>query len=40
MSGIFGLYVGAWLVIWLTAAAWVKVRFPDSAVGKWAATIC
>lgn len=40
MSLIFGLYVGAWFVLWLSLFAWAKIRFPDSAAGKVAATIC
>lgn len=40
MNGVFGLYFGAWLVLWLSLFAWVKIRFPDSAPGKVLATIC
>lgn len=40
MQLIFGLQVGAWLLLWLAAFAWVKIRFPDSSAGKVLATIC
>jgi hypothetical protein len=39
MQLIFGLQVGLWLLLWLTAFAWVKMMFPDSAPGKVLATI-
>lgn len=40
MSGVFGIYVGAWIIFWLSVLAWLKIRFPNSAPGKVAATIC
>lgn len=40
MQGVFGLYFLAWLLLWLSAFAYVKIHFPDSAPGKVLATIC
>jgi len=40
MQLAFGLQSLAWLLLWLSAFAWVKIRFPDSAPGKVLATIC
>ena len=40
MQAAYGLQFGAWLLLWLAAFAWIKVRFPDSTPGKVLATIC
>lgn len=40
MQGVYGLYFGAWLVLWLSLFAWVKIRYPTSAPGRVLATIC
>jgi hypothetical protein len=40
MQLAYGLQFGAWLILWLSLFAWVKIRFPDSSAGKVLATIC
>ena len=40
MQGVYGMYFGAWLILWLSLFAFIKIRFPDSAPGKVLATIC
>ena len=39
MQAAFGLQFGAWLLLWLSLFAWVKLRFPDSAPGRVLAAI-
>ena len=39
MQVAYGLQFGAWLLLWLSVFAWVKIWFPDSAPGKVLATI-
>lgn len=34
MQLVVGLHFGAWLVLWLTLFAWVKLTYPDSAAGR------
>lgn len=29
-----GLHFGAWLVLWLALFTWVRLMYPDSAVGR------
>lgn len=29
-----GLHFGAWLVLWLTLLAWVRLTYPNSAPGR------
>jgi hypothetical protein len=40
MQAVYGLQFGAWLLLWLSLFAWVKIRFPDSIPGQVLATIC
>ncbi len=40
MQLAYGLQFGAWLLLWLTAFPWVKIRFPDSTPGRVLATVC
>ena len=40
MQLIYGLQFGAWLLLYLSAFALVKIRFPDSVPGRILATIC
>jgi hypothetical protein len=40
MQAVFGVQVLAWLLLWLSVFAWVKIRFPDSAPGRVLAVIC
>lgn len=40
MQAVFGLQVGAWLLLWLAAFSIIKIRFPDSVPGKVLSTIC
>ena len=29
-----GLHFGAWLILWLTLFAWVRLSYPNSAPGR------
>lgn len=29
-----GLHFGAWLILWLTLMAWVRLSYPNSAPGR------
>lgn len=40
MQLVYGLQFGAWLLLWLSAFAFIKIRFPGSAPGKVLATVC
>lgn len=40
MQLAYGIQFGAWLLLYLSLFAWIKIRFPDSAPGKVLATIC
>ena len=40
MNAVYGLYFGAWLVLWLSLFAWIKIRWPQSLPGKVLSTIC
>lgn len=39
MQTVFGIQVLAWMLLWLSAMAWIKIRFPNSSAGKVLATI-
>lgn len=34
MQLIVGIHFGAWLVLWLTLFAWVRLAYPDSAPAR------
>lgn len=34
MQAVVGLHFGAWLVLWLALLAWVRLSYPDSAIGR------
>lgn len=40
MQAAFGLQVGAWILLWLSLFAFVKIRYPNTTPGKVLATIC
>ena len=40
MNAVYGLYFGAWLILWLSLFAWIKIRWPQSIPGQVLSTIC